>query len=312
MRVTQGMLSNNMLRNLSKSYESMGKYQEQLSTGKKINRPSDDPVVAMKGINYRSELNQIEQFQRNIGEVYNWMDNSDSALDKATKALQRVRELTVQASNGTYGDQSRESIAKEIEQISDHIKDIGNTKVNNKYLFNGTDTTTAPMDKRQIVTDPSTGTTEETELPSNNSAVSIEVSKGIELKANVDGVRVFGEGNVDDDGRQLFDTLKELTQDLRNPEVDDSKLSDYIGSLDSHTNTIIDERADLGARMNRRDLVEDRLGTQEIIASRVLSDNEDAEMEKVITNLKTQESVHRAAMGVGARIIQPTLMDFLR
>ncbi|MBA2175562.1 flagellar hook-associated protein FlgL [Halobacillus locisalis] len=300
MRVTQGMLSNNMLRNLSKSYESMATYQEQLSTGKKISRPSDDPVVAMNGINYRTELNQIEQFQRNIGEVYNWMDNSDAALDKANESLQRVRELAVQASNGTNSPQERESIAKEIKQIKDHIEDIANTKVNNKYLFNGTNTTSEPVDL------------ENGKLSENSQAVNIEVSKGIQLKANVNAVKVFGSENVDGNGSQLFDTLSSLVGDLENPDTGDKDLSKYIQSIDDHANRIVDERADLGARMNRRDLVEDRLGTQEIIANRVLSNNEDAEMEKVITDLKTQESVHRAAMGVGARVIQPTLMDFLR
>ena len=288
-----------MLRNLSKSYESMATYQEQLSTGKKISRPSDDPVVAMNGINYRTELNQIEQFQRNIGEVYNWMDNSDAALDKANQSLQRVRELTVQASNGTNSVQERESIAKEIDQIKDHIEDIANTKVNNKYLFNGTNTTTKPVDL------------ENGKLSENSQAVNIEVSKGIQLKANVNSVKVFGSENVDGDGSQLFDTLSSLAADLK-AGSDGEDLGKYIQSIDDHANRIVDERADLGARMNRRDLVEDRLGTQEVIANRVLSDNEDAEMEKVITDLKTQESVHRAAMGVGARVIQPTLMDFLR
>lgn len=64
--------------------------------------------------------------------------------------------------------------------------------------------------------------------------------------------------------------------------------------------------------MNRLDLVENRLSEQEVIAKRVMSDNEDADMEKVIMNLKTQESVHRAALAAGSRIIQPTLLDFLR
>ena len=146
MRVTQSMLANNMLRNLSSSYGQMGKYQEQLSTGKKISKPSDDPVVAMKGINYRSQLTEVKQYQRNIGEVHNWMDNSDSALDKATQAMQRIRELTVEASNDTYESGQRGNIAKEIRQMKDHLASIANTKVNDKYIFNGANTTEAPVD----------------------------------------------------------------------------------------------------------------------------------------------------------------------
>ncbi|MFG6114699.1 flagellar hook-associated protein FlgL [Halobacillus sp. MO56] len=300
MRVTQGMLSNNMLRHLSNSYERMGKYQEQLSTGKKINRPSDDPVVAMKGMNYRTQLNEVQQFQRNLGEMHNWMENSDSAMDKATQAMQRVRELTVQASNGTYDQGQRENIAKEIGQLKDHMIDIANTKVNNKYIFNGNDTLNAPVNVSEE--NPPGAAPSPFKVSNNSGEVMIEISKGNSLKANIDPTKVFS--------GQLFADLQGLENALNGN--DESKLNGYLDTIDGHINNIVDERADLGARMNRVELVEDRLSQQEITATRILSENEDADIEKVITELKTQESVHRAALGVGARIIQPTLMDFLR
>ncbi|WP_406686218.1 flagellin, partial [Rossellomorea vietnamensis] len=93
---------------------------------------------------------------------------------------------------------------------------------------------------------------------------------------------------------------------------DVSSLDSQLESLDGVMNTLSAERSDLGARYNRLEMVDDRLAQQEVTANRILSDNEDADIERVITDLKTQESVHRAALSVGARIIQPTLMDFLR
>ncbi|GEN54432.1 flagellar hook-associated protein FlgL [Halobacillus faecis] len=297
MRVTQSMLSNNMLRNLSNSYAEMGKYQDQLSTGKKISRPSQDPVVAMKGINYRQQVTEVEQFQRNIAEVHNWMDNSDSALDKATQAMQRVRELTVQASNDTYEEGQRENIAKEIRQLKEHLGTIANTKVNDKYIFNGTNTTKPPFENMEAlegtVIPPATGADE----------VRIEVSSGVKLQTNVLPGRVFNQ--------ELFKDLEEFAQALEGDTANE-EISDFLDKFDGHTGNVVNERADLGARMNRVELVEDRLETQKVSATKMMSDNEDADIEKVITDLKTQESVHRAAMGVGARIIQPTLMDFLR
>lgn len=291
-RVTQSMLTNNMLSNMSKSYEQMGKYQEQLSTGKKISRPSDDPVVAMKGMNYRTQLTEIEQFQRNIGEVHNWMENSDAALDKTTKALQRLRELAVQASNGTYETGQRENIAEEVKQLKDHLKDLANTKVNNKYIFNGKNTTEPPVSVNE--TDGSLVKNFNTE------SVNIEVSKATKLNVNVDGNEVFG--------KDLFSDIDQFVSNLSSGE----DLDDSITAIDNNINNVVNTRADLGARMNRVELVEDRLSSQEVMANRILSDNEDAELEKVITKLKTQESIHRAALSIGARIIQPTLMDFLR
>ncbi|WP_078543847.1 flagellar hook-associated protein FlgL [Litchfieldia alkalitelluris] len=295
MRVTQSMLTGNMLKNLSQSYSNMGKYQDQLSTGKKINKPSDDPVVAIKGMRYRTDLTEIEQYQRNLSEVYNWMESSDSALDDMTTALQRVRELTVQASNGTNSGDDLKAISAEINQIKEHIGNIGNMKVGNKYLFNGTNTTVAPID---LDANPPR------KWADNNFSVNIDVSKGVKLNTNVDGEKLFkGTGEND-----MFTDLENLVNALENG----GDVAWFLDSMDAHASNVTTLRADLGARYNRAELIEDRLNTQVVISTRIISDNEDAELEKVIMDLTTQESVHRAALGVGSRIIQPTLMDFLR
>ncbi|WP_027409285.1 flagellar hook-associated protein FlgL [Anoxybacteroides tepidamans] len=304
MRVTQGMLASNMLRNLSASYAQLGKYQDQLSTGKKINRPSDDPVVAMKGMAYRTNLTEVQQFKRNFSEAYNWIENSDSALDKATQALQRIRELVVQASNDTYESSQRASISQEIQQLTDHLASIANTKAGDKYIFNGTDTLKQPVDLNQ--TPPV--------APTNSQQVNIELSQGIYIPVNVDATKVFGYDTTATaaNGNGLFSDLEFLNQDLNNPAKTGQDISQYLSYIDKHINNLLSARAELGARSNRVELMEDRVDQQEVIANRILSDNEDADIEKVITDLKTQESVHRAALGVGARIIQPTLLDFLR
>ncbi|MCF6138756.1 flagellar hook-associated protein FlgL [Pseudalkalibacillus berkeleyi] len=293
MRVTQSMLTGNMLRNLSQSYQRMGKYQDQLSTGKRITKPSDDPVVAMKGMEYRTDLTEVEQFKRNLSEVNSWMENSDAALDEAGQVLHRVRELTVQASNGTYEDSQRGAIADEIGQLRDHLINIANTKVAGKYIFNGTDTTNAPVNADGIVV-----------RPNGTEAIKIEVSKGIKLKVNIDEDKAFSQ--------DLFDDLQGLVDELNNAGSSGEQLNAFIGKVDSHLDEVVSERAELGARYNRVEMVQDRVAEQEVIANRILSDNEDADMERVIIDLKTQESVHRAALAAGARIIQPTLMDFLR
>lgn len=297
MRVTQNMISNNLLRNISRSYQELDKYMNQLSTGKKITKPSDDPVIAMKGMGYRSEVKQVQQFQRNLNEVYNWFDNTDAALDKATLALQRVRELTVQASNGTNDDTELESIAKEIRQIGEHLKEIANTKINDKYIFNGTNTNESPFDD--------SGT-----FVPNTESVKIEVSKGTLLKVNVDPKEVFGVTDDNQDYVDVFTTIEKLTEVLENGNSDE--IDAYLGKLDQHITQVLNARADLGARMNRVELIENRLDQQEVIATQMMSNNEDVDYTEAITKLITQESLHRAALSAGARIIQPTLLDFLR
>src|SRR5690625_1129709 len=138
MRITQSMMQDNLLRHLFNSQAQMDKYLTQITTGKKIRRPSEDPVVAMKGITYRTEVAEVEQFRRNASEVWTWMDHSDDVLDKATKAIQRIEELAIQAANDTYSDDERRSIQEEVKELRDQLVDLANTRVNGKYIFSGT------------------------------------------------------------------------------------------------------------------------------------------------------------------------------
>ncbi|RAK19926.1 flagellar hook-associated protein 3 FlgL [Anoxybacillus vitaminiphilus] len=294
MRITQSMLTNNSLRNISQSYGRLDKYQEQLSTGKKIQRPSDDPVVAMKGMHYRSSLTEIEQYQRNLSEVYTWMENSEAALEHTTKVLQRARELVVQAKNGTLTPEDKQAIAREIEQLKKDLVQAANTKVAGKYIFNGTNIAQAPVTEQNSPNAPI--------VQNNNDDFLVEVAKGVKLKANINPRNVFSQ--------ELFDTLQQIENTLN--DVASGDLDSLLKNLDDHLNSALAERAELGARYNRLELIEQRLAEQQVIAKRMISDNEDADIEKVITDLKAQESVHRAALAVGARVIQPTLLDFLR
>lgn len=294
MRVTQTMLSRNMLSNLSTSYEKLGKYQDQLNTQKKITRPSDDPVVAMKGVTYRRNLQEVEQYKRNFSEAYNWMDNSDASLDKAGKALNRIRELIVQGSTDTYDEGQRKSISEEISQLKEHLIEIANTKVGDKYIFNGTDTLSKPVDAGASPI----------KVSNNNNPVQFELSKGVFIPVNVNPQDAFPEG--------LFTDVKDLITALGDPNSDGDTLTPFLDKLDSHLSNITNARSNLGARANRVELMEERIDQQEIISKKVMSDNEDIDFEKVVTELLAQESVHRAALSVGSRIIQPTLMDFLR
>jgi flagellar hook-associated protein 3 FlgL len=301
MRVTQSMLTNNSMRNLSSSYGRMGQLQDQLATGKKITKPSDDPVVAMKGMFYRSNLTSIEQYKRNLSELYLWMDNSEAGINQANQGLQRVRELTLQGMNGTLSEEDKKAVAVEIEQIKMDLVGVAETKVAGRYIFHGTDVGNSPIKNGK----PADGIPPQVAGNLTSATIgtyNVEVSQGVSLKANVNPGNVFSQ--------KLFDTVHNIQKALESG--DTSALDTELGNLDDVMETLSAERSELGARYNRLEMIDDRLGQQEVVANRILSDNEDADIERVITDLKTQESVHRAALGVGARIIQPTLMDFLR
>jgi len=299
MRITQSMLQNNMLKNLYSSQAQMNKYLTQINTGKKISRPSDDPVIVMKGMGYRTEVTEVDQYRRNTSEIWNWMDHTDDALDKATKAMQRIEELAVQAANDTYDKDEREAIAKEVEQLQRQLVEIANTNVNGKYIFNGTDTNLKPVEVDEE------GNVIVTDTDGRNQYVNIEVSKGITFDVNMDPDKMFN--------KELFANIDDFISALKS---DDSNQQDEMNSalenLRKGTTDIVNTRAELGAKMNRLELIEDRLSHQEIIAKDTMMKNEGVDFEEAVMNLLTQEVIHRAALSAGSKIIQPSLVDFLR
>ena len=280
-----------MLNNLFKSQANMDKYLKQITSGKKINRPSDNPVIAMKGINYRTEVTESEQYIRNTTEVWNWFDHSDDVLGKSTKAMQRMEELANQAANGTNTQDELNSIKKEVEQLKEQMIEMANTQVSGKYIFNGIDTDQKPIQDGKIITE-----------AGREEMVKIEVSKGINMDVNVSPEGVFDQ--------ELFDHIDGFITALE--AGDDDELNNSLGNLQESSSNIIQARAELGARMNRLELIEDRLENQVVIVKDTMAKNEGVEFEEAVTNLLTQEVIHRAALSAGSKIIQPSLVDFLR
>ncbi|QNU02756.1 flagellar hook-associated protein FlgL [Peribacillus butanolivorans] len=292
MRVTQSMLTNNMLSNLSRSYEKMGKLQEQVSSQKKFSKPSDNPVAAMMGMGYRINLNQIQQYTSNISEATNWIDSTDDAISEAVSVLQRIRELTVQGSNGTYDGEQFESISEEIRQLKEHLVSIGDAQIGGKYIFNGQNTNVKPSSVKDGDGNILYGT----------GAINLEVFSGITIQINTDGFKLFG------DALAIGGSIDKTIDALENG----GDVSSTLEGIDETINTFLAMQAQVGARQNRIELMTDRLKQQEVFATEILSKNEDVDIEKAIMDLTTQESIHSAALSVGARIIQPSLLDFLR
>lgn len=291
MRITQSMLSNNMLRNLTSSYDKMGKLQEQLSSGKKVNRPSDDPVVVMKGMGYRMQVDKVAQYQKNLGEVNNWLDSSDDALDNVGQALHRAKELVTNAANtGAMTPEDRDKIKIELKQLQEQIQDLANTKVGDKYIFSGTMTDKPLYDK--------VANSFPADTTAFDKSIEIEVFDGVNLKVNTNATA-------------LFEGIDELFKVITAGD-DDVDFGEAIKQIETQLDAVLTSRADIGARSNRAELMHNRLEMQEGAAKKQQSENEDIDYEKVITDMLTQEAIHNAALSVGARIIQPSLVDFLR
>ena len=269
----------------------MGKLQEQLNTGKRVNRPSDDPVVVIKSLGYKMQVDKVDRFQKNLGEVNNWLDSSDDALDGVGQVLHRAKELVTQAASDTMTPEDRGKVKLELEQLQKQLYDFANTKVGDKYIFSGTMTDSPIHNGTDFVPASTAG-------QAFDGTVSIEVFDGVNLNVNTKALETF---------REIDASFEDMKTALNN-----NDFGNAINAIDGHMEQILIKRAEIGARTNRADLMHNRLEMQEGAAKKQRSENEDVHYEKAITELITQESIHRAALSVGGRIIQPSLVDFLR
>jgi flagellar hook-associated protein 3 FlgL len=301
-RITNGMLINELKYNLNNNYTNMDKYQRQLATGRKINLPSDNPAGLVKSLRLRTNLVEGEQYLANINEGINFMETTDAALDNLTAIMQRIRELAVNAANGTNDDSARKAIADEIKELTDQITIVANTSYGSKYIFAGTNVTQQPC---QEDSDPDTF-----KWTGNNEALQLEIGVGVKLTINLtdSSMNNFFVGNGTDPG--VIDFCRELVNDIEAGNLD--AVNAALTTADKFIDNLLTARSTIGAKVNRLELQQSRLDSTQISYTSLLAQNEDADIAEVIMNLKMQESVYRASLAAGARIIQPSLVDFLR
>lgn len=295
-RVTQGMMNNQLLRNISTNLSRINDNQNQLSTGRRINKPSDDPVGISFSLRYRSELSANEQFKSNADAAVSWLDYTDTTLNQANTVIQRVRELTVQATNGTNPQSALDAIKKEIDQLNEQLVNIGNSQFNGKYVFNGQKTDKQPYNLTTADTD-----------QADTGEIKFDIGVGVRVSANISGDQVFGRAGDNDN---IFLVMKDLSRELGLG--NQGAIGAILGRLDSRNEAFLQTRADVGAKQNRIELSQARLEDISLNLQTLQAKEEDADIPGVITNLKTDENVYNASLSVGAKIISTSLVDFLR
>jgi len=393
------------MRNYNSITRLLDRQMQQLSSGRRFLVPSDDPVRMLQAMRLKTNMFEYSQYLKNVSDARSWVETTETALAGAENILQRVRELTVQAYNGTQSQDSREATAIEIEVLLGELKNVGNTCFDGRYVFNGQNTTKNPYEMGkdndgyiEFVGDTGEG------------IIEYEISPGINIEINVPPQKIFDNGSVN-----ILDELRNLCDDLRNPELDlvnvvgrgtkslgilqndlvfqinDSrdnqsvtititggssaeqavaqinqqlaqaginqlqatlspkkqliftlkeetdpgrftiaddpaspgalkdvtgmypgKLMSYLKKIDVGIDNLLRWQGEMGARVNRLELTENRLQEVNHYSTELINEQAYIDFAEMITQLKMQENLQRAALAVGARIIQPTLMDFLR
>lgn len=180
-RVTQGMMSTQFLRNLNNNLKGMDNMQNQLATGRRLNKPSDDPVGISFSMRYRSELSANEQFQSNTNSATSWMSFTDTVMSQAGEVVQKLREMAVKASNGTNPQAALDTMKAESSQLYEQMVDIGNSQFNGKYVFNGELTNLKPYTLENAVTE-----------QADTGMIDFEIGAGVKIAVNVPEIVCLG------------------------------------------------------------------------------------------------------------------------
>ncbi len=302
MRITNNMLINNMLSNLNTNLNRMNKYQNQLATGKKISLPSDDPIVASRALKLRTDVAEIEQYQRNVDDATSWMEITETTLGQMGDVMHRVRELTVQGANGTSTPDDLNKIKQEMDQLKIQMTHLANTSYAGRYIFSGYKTDKPLMDENGVF---------QIDI-ANSEQIKYEIGIGDDININVTGSDLFNNGTdaAAADTSSLIGTFDALIAALS--AGDHSAVGDTLSQIDADMNNILRVRSGVGARMNRLELTANRLEDDFINFTKLMSKNEDVDMAEAIMNLQNEENVYRASLSAGAKVIQPSLVDFLR
>jgi flagellar hook-associated protein 3 FlgL len=291
-RVTQSMMTQRSLGSLQNSLSRLSEIQEQLSTGRILNRPSDSPSDTTASMRMRSALSDQQQYARNAQDGLGWLGQIDTTLQGVNSQLRRARDLALQGANAATGQDARDALATEVDQIREGMIASANTTYLGRPVFGG-------------VTDQRTAYNPDGTYAGVPGAVTRTIGDGVPVDVQVDGQDVFGV-----DGASVFDDLAALSAALR--AGDDAAIGDGIDALNADMNRVQSTISDVGTRYNRVEQAAQAAKDAEITLSTRLAEVENTDLPKAMVELQMQEVAYQAALASTARVLQPSLVDFLR
>jgi len=414
MRVTDLTKQNAIIRNLGKSQEQLQNLQEGMSTGRRINKLSDDPIGATKVQDTRTKLSFMTTLQRNIEQNFLWMDRTEAELLHMNDQLQQAKTLILAQSNASADRNTRLVTAEELRAITDGLIQSGNARIGKVYIFGGSKTLTPPLERGQriqpaIVDMDNLGadaqflldaeqfaaefdgfslnpyvvritregpmgfaryqvsddggenwSAEKTLLPNielvnedgkssdkvemrftapeqdnlgepmifpeglvyrfdanpsviyhgNTDQRLVETSESKVLPINVTGKQIFYKTEAIPDSINIFETMRSLEEALVRD--DPVVLEQRLGELDQAANQLLTNAANVGSVRREMEQQLDRLGNRELSNTRQLSDLEDLDYQQAVVDLNLADVRHKSALDTSGRLIQPSLLNFLK
>lgn len=293
-------MSMQTLNNLNRNYSSMSKMENQITTGRKLNKPSDDPVGVTYALRYRSELASNEQYSSSADAAVSWLDFTDSTMQQAGDVMKRLKELTVQASSGTVPQSGLDAIKLEVDQLKEQMTNIGNSQIRGKYIFNGQKYDQAPYELTSTITSYD-------QIDPDQGAVNYAIGDQSTFRVNTSGSEFFGASTEADNVFKIMDNLSAaLTSGNQ------TMISSQLTGIESRYTKMQSSLSEVGARTNRVELVQSRLDDRNLNLTNLQSKTEDADIASLMIQATSAQTIYEAALKSSAQIMQPSLMDFMR
>jgi flagellar hook-associated protein 3 FlgL len=299
MRIASKTVYENIISNLNTVYSDMARAQETVSTSKRINKLSDDPVSLVTVLDLRSSLSNIDQLNRNVSMGKSWLTSSESALTQVNNILTDVKALTVQMSSSTTGSSQRANASGVIQQNLEQIISLANSKTGGRSIFAGTDTDKTPFSLNAAG--------DQVGYSGNDTAFSINMGSGSKVAVGKVGADVFGENW---DSSNIFKSIIDLKTALQNNDI--SGIQTVMGNLDQHISKISAEISEVGGKSNSMEVKENIIADLKLNYTDRKSSLEDADIAQAVIDLNVKQLAYNAALTSASKVMQLSLVDFMR
>jgi flagellar hook-associated protein 3 FlgL len=296
-RVSTLEIVQSSLYGINDAYSRYDVAQRQVNTGKLLQTPSDNPAGTAQTLDFRARSADIDQYNSIINQAKNFLSTGESALNSVTDLLQQARSIAVQGANGSTSDDTRAALASQLGNIITQIASIGNTSYGSRYVFAGQRTQTAP-----IVQSGTGYTYAGGSAATGDGDLSLAIGPGETMVINVTGDQVF---------TPLLQQLQALQSHIAMGASSVVSQSD-LANMDTQLNNILSARADMGAKVDRLNMEEQRNTQTKDNYTQLISQIEDADLPKAVVNLQTAQTAYQAALQSTSSVFQMSLLNFLK
>ncbi len=292
MRITQQILHRSFLRNLERIEENINRVFEEVASGKKITRPSDDPVSAVRIMDMKDELSVNEQCEKNIEFAISWLNVTETAINSLENLVNRLEEIAISMGSDNASEYARKASAEEVRRLKEQAFMIANTKFRGYYIFSGEKTDTPPVSLSDGEYNYQGG-----------DPLSINL-KGEEFTYSLTASEIFF--TSDDNIFKLMDDLAAALEDN-----DSDAIRDCTGRIQKIFLQINLKHTSIGSRTNTLENVKNRLYDRRIEISKIISQKEDLDMAEAIPKLYIYQTSYQALLHSFAKITSVRLFDII-